>query len=164
MKITASVQKPLTYEEILDMQILRRDIAQWCHAPFFADFVENMYVRYRLDKADQSGQPVYRLCKVDGAVMNSSKGYKLEQDGIMTTHKLELNHAGATKTFGMQMISNASITQKEYQRWYDTCKAAERKGMHGLLPSNRDVEETRSRLIRQRNHINTAVTLFVTKG
>jgi hypothetical protein len=78
----------------------------------------------------------------------------------MTTHKLELNHAGATKAFGMAMISNAPITQKQYLRWFDSCAVAQRKGKHNLLPNNRDVNETIARLIKQRNHIKSAVQYY----
>ncbi|OJA11412.1 hypothetical protein AZE42_05742 [Rhizopogon vesiculosus] len=114
--------------------VLTRDmLAKYCMAPWFEDYVKGGWVRYLVGQ-DEHDKPAYRICEVQNLGANLTKPYKIND--TMVNQTLELKHGKSLKAFNMDKVSNAPITQREFERLGKVCFADEVK-----LPSKRVLEK-----------------------
>lgn len=122
----SAVTKPLTmpkmklkrpsYPKItsfLAAQIPRSELMKWAYYPFFNKFITGGFVRVFLSKKPGTGDLVYRAVKVEG--YSEVRPYTLE--GNIFNISLKCSQGSAVKDFRLDVVSNAAITEKEYDRY-----------------------------------------------
>lgn len=109
---------PPTLEELSRIRVTRNQLEKWAYAPFFEETIAGCFVRLSLG-VDRNKYPVYRVAQII-KVVDHDKIYKVNNLSVKTA--LRLKHGKAEKDFTMNMISNGSITESEYNRWVSTMK------------------------------------------
>ncbi|GAA5874564.1 hypothetical protein JCM3774_004649 [Rhodotorula dairenensis] len=100
------------YEELLACQATRTHLADMCRAPFFDEWVQNVWVRYPMPDGPAQQERRYRLYQVAGVKHRDT--YRVE--GISTDIVLELRYGQAITPFRLDAVSNSPATLDEYRR------------------------------------------------
>ncbi|OSD00428.1 plus-3-domain-containing protein [Trametes coccinea BRFM310] len=129
--------EPITLEDLSKCRVTRDQIAKYCMAPWFEDFIKGAWVRFLIGQ--ENGQPVYRICEVVDIVPTLVKPYLVNDQ--MVNQELDLKHGSSTRNFGMDRVSNAPFDQKEFDRLVKSCEADKVK-----LPTKRQVEKKAAQL------------------
>ncbi|KAL7284626.1 hypothetical protein ACG7TL_001922 [Trametes sanguinea] len=129
--------EPITLEDLSKCRVTRDQIAKYCMAPWFEDYIKGAWVRFLIGQ--ENGQPVYRICEVVDIAPNLVKPYLVNDQ--MVNQELELKHGSSTRNFGMDRVSNAPFDQKEFDRLVKSCEADKVK-----LPTKRQVEKKAAQL------------------
>jgi RNA polymerase-associated protein RTF1 len=58
--------EPAGPADLREVQVTRTKLAEFCAAPWFADWVKGAWVRYLIGKDQKTGEPTYRLCQIVG--------------------------------------------------------------------------------------------------
>ncbi|KAG1872962.1 hypothetical protein DFJ58DRAFT_760541 [Suillus subalutaceus] len=125
--------EPSSLEDLMGCRLTRDQLAKYCMAPWFEDYVKGGWVRYLVGQ-DEKDQPQYRICEIQNLGVNLTKPYKIND--ITVNQTLELKHGKSFKTFHMDKVSNAPFTQREFERLGKVCLADDVK-----LPSKRVLEK-----------------------
>ncbi|KAG1778705.1 hypothetical protein EV702DRAFT_1091252 [Suillus placidus] len=125
--------EPSSLEDLMGCRLTRDQLAKYCMAPWFEDYVKGGWVRYLVGQ-DEKDQPQYRICEIQNLGINLTKPYKIND--ITVNQTLELKHGKSLKAFHMDKVSNAPFTQREFERLGKVCFADDIK-----LPSKRALEK-----------------------
>lgn len=105
---------------IKGVQLRRVGLEKIIDEPYFKDVVVDMFVRVnvgtRLD-----GTPAYRMCQVVGVEEWKSK-YKFGNPPRDVKVALLLRYGKAERLWSCMLISNASLTQEEFDKWRTQCE------------------------------------------
>ncbi|CDO72114.1 hypothetical protein BN946_scf184962.g57 [Trametes cinnabarina] len=134
-----SDDEPITLEDLNKCRVTRTQIAKFCMAPWFEDYIKGAWVRYLIGQ--EGNQPVYRICEVVDIAANLVKPYKVDEQ--LVNQELELKHGGSTRKFTMDKVSNAPFEQREFERLVKSCEADKVK-----LPNKRQVEKKAAQLYK----------------
>ncbi|KAI0356964.1 plus-3-domain-containing protein [Trametes cingulata] len=134
--------EPITLEDLERCRITRNQIAKFCMAPWFDDYIKGGWVRYLIGQ--ENNQPVYRICEVTDVVVNSAKTYKVNDQTV--NQELELKHGGSTRRFAMDKVSNSPFEQREFDRLVKVYEAEKLK-----LPTKRQLEKKAAQIQRLAN-------------
>ncbi|KAI9056399.1 plus-3-domain-containing protein [Trametes sanguinea] len=129
--------EPITLADLYKCRVTRDQIAKYCMAPWFEDYIKGAWVRYLIGQ--ENGQPVYRICEVVDIAPNLVKPYLVNEQ--LVNQELELKHGSSTRNFGMDKVSNAPFDQKEFDRLVKSCEADKVK-----LPTKRQIEKKAAQL------------------
>ncbi|CAG8537192.1 9115_t:CDS:10 [Ambispora gerdemannii] len=127
----------LKFEDLKSIQITRRQIEKWMFDPFFEKTVIGCFVRLHIGMKE-NGTQIYRVRK-------HHRNYKVEN--TLTNKSMLLRHGKDQKVWTMDIISNASFEQSEYDRWVSTMKFYGRP-----FPSKNDVEKRREAIQEAYNY------------
>ncbi|KAG2159299.1 uncharacterized protein EDB93DRAFT_1114969 [Suillus bovinus] len=125
--------EPSSLEDLMGCRLTRDQLAKYCMAPWFEDYVKGGWVRYLVGQ-DEKDQPQYRICEIQNLGVNLTKPYKIND--VTVNQTLELKHGKSLKVFHMDKVSNAAFTQREFERLGKVCLADDVK-----LPSKRALEK-----------------------
>ncbi|KAG2095677.1 uncharacterized protein F5147DRAFT_717768 [Suillus discolor] len=125
--------EPSSLEDLMGCRLTRDQLAKYCMAPWFEDYVKGGWVRYLVGQ-DEKDQPQYRICEIQNLGVNLTKPYKIND--VTVNQTLELKHGKSLKAFHMDKVSNAPFTQREFERLGKVCLADDVK-----LPSKRTLEK-----------------------
>jgi len=137
--------EPITLYELMAIRVSRDMLARHCLAPWFEDYVKGTWVRYLIGN-EKDGEPVYRICEIQGLAMNLTKPYKIND--TLIDRAIELKHGKSVRAFNMDKVSNSEIPEKEWDRLKYAC-LTDRVAM----PTRRAIEkkkEQMARLVSQR--------------
>jgi len=125
----------LTLKTLRKAQIRRENLEKCHHEPWMKRFVLNLFVKLCLgEQTDAPGVPLYRICEICG-VEKYRRTYGF--GGRSTNKGLVLRLPGNKKrVFKMQLISNQSFTQEEFDNWIE-----EQRRMRRRLPAGEEVQD-----------------------
>jgi len=124
--------EPATLEDLSKIRLTRDMVAKFCMRTWFEEFVIGAWVRYLIG-ADEHKNPIYRVCEIT-AIALTPKPYTINDQTV--NQELNLRHGGASKLWTMDKISNASFTEREFDRLVKVCQ------MDGIkLPTKRQIEK-----------------------
>lgn len=136
--------------DLKDMLVRRDQLARFCLAPWFDDWVKGAWVRFCVGpNRDKGGQMAYRVCEVIGVERRDASRpeafYKVE--GTTTNVRLVLRFAKAERAFTMENISNGEFTSEEFVRLSKELRAASME-----LPTVDDAERKRVELNKHQSY------------
>ncbi|KAI1792802.1 plus-3-domain-containing protein [Ganoderma leucocontextum] len=157
-KATPEEEPPITVEDLDKCRVSRNQIAKYCMAPWFAEYIKGAWVRYLI--GEENKQPVYRICEVVGRLQclpttmclfivhdipeTTVKPYKVNEQTV--NQEVELKHGESTRRFAMDKISNGPFEDKEFERLQKTCETEKVK-----LPAKRQLEKKVAQLQKLAN-------------
>uniref|UniRef100_A0A7S0MKL3 Plus3 domain-containing protein n=1 Tax=Cryptomonas curvata TaxID=233186 RepID=A0A7S0MKL3_9CRYP len=109
---------PLTSVDLEKGRVSRNELGFYAREPFFADFVQGLYVRVNIGNTS-GGERRYLVCEVLG-IRDKATEYQMEVgNGHKVTIKkaLFVSHAGQGKKIQISQVSNQAFTDAEVQRW-----------------------------------------------
>ncbi|KAK7683685.1 hypothetical protein QCA50_013061 [Cerrena zonata] len=137
-KDSPAVDEPMTMADLETVRLTRDMLAKFCLAPWFEDYVKGAWVRYLIGQ-DEQQQPIYRVCEVVNLGANLVKPYKINERTV--NQVLELRHGSAVRTWSMDKVSNASFSEREYDRLVRVYEAEKLK-----VPTKRQLEKKAEQL------------------
>ncbi|KAH8833737.1 hypothetical protein DL96DRAFT_458849 [Flagelloscypha sp. PMI_526] len=118
--IPKAAQWRMSLDDVKPCFITRDAIAKNYGLPWFDEWIQGSYVRYLIGSSS-TGSPEYRFCEVVSVLPHRKKeGYSLEHKTVY--HDIELKHGKATRAFLMDKVSNSLPSDREFDRWINTCK------------------------------------------
>lgn len=103
---------PLRLDDMLLIQLRRNLLEKLFEEPYFNEYVLNKFARITVGARDD-GSMSYRCCAVAG--IEEDKPYKFGSK--ITSMYLRLQIGKSERLFAMNVISNASITEEEMNKW-----------------------------------------------
>lgn len=100
-------------EEFNKVKIGRSFVAKFCFYPEFNEHVQGCYGRVNIDVDKHSGQPIYRMVKVEKVFLQ--KPYNMGK--FFTNQYFGVTQGKDRKVFQMNFFSDGLITQPEYERY-----------------------------------------------
>ncbi|EJF56704.1 plus-3-domain-containing protein [Dichomitus squalens LYAD-421 SS1] len=141
-KVAPEEELSITLEDLEKCRVTRNQIAKYCMAPWFGEYIKGAWVRYLI--GEENKQPVYRICEVVDLPEATVKPYKVNDQ--LVNQELELKHGGSTRRFAMDKISNGPFEEKEFERLQKTCETEKVK-----LPMRRQLEKKTAQLQKLAN-------------
>ncbi len=123
---------------INDCRVPRQSLEKWVNEPYFHEAVKDAFIK--LCVGNWKGQPVYRLSQVEG-VSKYKRMYKL--GNAYTDKTLQLRFGCNVKQFRMDLVSNHTVSQREFDKWLAECI----KG-HVEVPGPRAIERKKEQVIQ----------------
>jgi len=114
-----SAEPPLELENLLEIQLKRSELSDNLNKPFFKTITCGFFVRVGCEI--RGGERVYRACEIVG-VKEGNRDYKV--DGKKTNVVLTLKYGNSEQDYRMEYVSNAPLTQSEFDRWKLTSESA----------------------------------------
>jgi len=102
-----------TKEQLNKVRMTRNELGRYVHHPMFKEIVMGSFVRIGIG-SKPDGTPCFRVCEVVG-VCETTKVYSLENN--KTNIGLRLRHGKQERVYRMAFMSNAEITENEYNAW-----------------------------------------------
>uniref|UniRef100_A0A1I8AWR8 Plus3 domain-containing protein n=1 Tax=Steinernema glaseri TaxID=37863 RepID=A0A1I8AWR8_9BILA len=106
-----------TKEELSRIRLSRFKLSQFCHTPFFKQYVVGCFVRIGI--GSNQGKSVYRVAQIID-VVETAKVYQLEE--TRTNLGLKLRHGNDERVYRMAFVSNSDFTDTEFQKWTDSMR------------------------------------------
>ncbi|KAM5545964.1 hypothetical protein V8D89_000090 [Ganoderma adspersum] len=141
-KVAPEEEAPTTVGDLDKCRVTRNQIAKYCMAPWFAEYIKGAWVRYLI--GEENKQPVYRICEVVDVPETTVKPYKVNDQTV--NQEVELKHGDSTRRFAMDKISNGPFEDKEFERLQKTCETEKVK-----LPTKRQLEKKTAQLHKLAN-------------
>ncbi len=101
---------------INDCRVPRQSLEKWVNEPYFCDAVKDAFIKICV--GNWEGKPVYRLSRVEG-VSKYKRTYKL--GNTYTDKALQLRFGNSVKQFRMDLVSNHTVSQREFDKWLTAC-------------------------------------------
>jgi len=105
-------ESTLTLDVMKKAQVRREALEKIHHEPWMPQFVQHLYVKLCL--GEHNGEPLYRICQIAG-LDNYHRSYRF--GGKTTDQALILRIESKKRLFKMQLISNQSFSQPEFETW-----------------------------------------------
>jgi len=116
----------LTLDVMKKAQVRREALEKIHHEPWMPRFVQNLYVKLCL--GEHNGEPLYRICQIAG-LDKYHRPYRFS--GKTTDRALLLRIESKKRLFKMQLVSNQSFSQPEFETWI-----AEQRKIRRIIPSS----------------------------
>jgi len=144
--------EPLTVRDVNQARLTRQFLLHFFLEPYFKEMVQGMFVRVLLGTDPDSGNRVYRLCRIKQLVRGST-GYDVFVRGekIKTFRRLEVYQGTQrdTKVFRVMLVSDQRASDEELQAFLHECRAA-----HTEPPTPAELRRRRRRAERVRKSYN----------
>eukprot|EP01118_Nematostelium_gracile_P002358 TRINITY_DN1258_c0_g1_i4.p1 TRINITY_DN1258_c0_g1~~TRINITY_DN1258_c0_g1_i4.p1 ORF type:complete len:429 (-),score=144.81 TRINITY_DN1258_c0_g1_i4:49-1266(-) len=103
---------PVTYHDLRRICLKRDNIAAAIDEPYFDEIAIGCFVRIGIGFNED--RPVYRVAQIS-SIHDGNKKYKI---GKKKTQKVAvLKHAGSSKTFNLDQVSNQTVLESEFRKW-----------------------------------------------
>ncbi len=123
---------------INDCRVPRQSLEKWVNEPYFSEAVKDTFIKICV--GNWEGKPVYRLSQVEG-VSKYKRMYKL--GNTYTDKALQLKFGCNVKQFRMDLVSNNTVSQREFDKWLTACI----KG-HVEVPGPKAIERKKEQVIQ----------------
>ncbi len=124
--------------DINDCRVPRQSLEKWVNEPYFREAVKDAFIKICV--GNWEGKPVYRLSHVEG-VSKYKRTYKL--GNTHTDKALQLRFGSSVKQFRMDLVSNHTVNQREFDKWLTACT----KG-HVEVPGPKAIERKKEQVIQ----------------
>ncbi len=124
--------------DINDCRVPRQSLEKWVNEPYFCEAVKDAFIKICV--GNWEGKPVYRLSRVEG-VSKYKRTYKL--GNTHTDKALQLRFGSSVKQFRMDLVSNHTVNQREFDKWLTACI----KG-HVEVPGPKAIERKKEQVIQ----------------
>jgi len=139
----------ITLEDLQPIIVTRQKLIQWHGAPYFHDTIKGLFVRIGIGHDGRAR--VYRLAKINELVESESKSYQLT-DKITTKMYLVLGIGNSEKHFRIEYISNAPVTQSEFDRWV---REMQKHSLSEAIPDKTAIELLKKQIHSAENYTYT---------
>ncbi len=102
--------------DINDCRVPRQSLEKWVNEPYFSEAIKDAFIRICV--GNWEGKPVYRLSRVE-EISKYKRSYKLGNNH--TDNALQLRFGSSVKQFRMDLVSNHTVSQREFDTWLTAC-------------------------------------------
>lgn len=114
------VERESDLNDFNKLRIGRSFVAKFCFYPGFNDLVKNCYGRVNVGVNKRSGQPMYRMVKIERVFLQ--KPYNMGK--FYTNQYFGVTQGKDRKVFQMNFFSDGLFTQSEYERYFHSLEKA----------------------------------------
>eukprot|EP00210_Caulerpa_lentillifera_P001275 g1231.t1 len=148
-----AVENEAEFADFLSAQIFRTDLERWLNEPHFEESVLGCYVRFHGDEAtklDRNRNEYLMVEVLECQANEDTTPYSFGPSNKLTKMQLLLKRGSSQFWSGLNVISNAAFTVKEFEDWVQSCKRHNHQ-----LPSKMELEDRKDQIEQARKFVFT---------